>query len=182
MIRSHLDPFRAKVVAVIATILIFGADWWTLPSINVSLFFGCVIVLLAWTGSLRWLWIYALTSAVLSFFALYAGSHTPIDTTNRYITVSMLAVIAGFVHFSIVLANKSLIEIAQREQAEESLRQSRSELAHVGRVTMMGELGSSIAHEITQPLSGIMMNSNASLRWLSADPPISRRPKKRSDG
>jgi C4-dicarboxylate-specific signal transduction histidine kinase len=45
------------------------------------------------------------------------------------------------------------------------------ELAHVARVTTMGELAASIAHEVNQPLTAIATNTNACLRWLSADPP-----------
>jgi len=51
------------------------------------------------------------------------------------------------------------------------LRQLEAELAHMHRVNMMGELTTSIAHEINQPLSGIVSNGSASLRWLAGDPP-----------
>jgi signal transduction histidine kinase len=47
----------------------------------------------------------------------------------------------------------------------------RSQLAHVGRVTMLGELTASIAHEVNQPLAAVVINGNACLRWLAADPP-----------
>src|ERR1017187_3167877 len=55
--------------------------------------------------------------------------------------------------------------------AEEALRQAQAELAHVNRVTTMGELTASLAHEVNQPLSAIAANGHACLRWLSADPP-----------
>jgi PAS domain S-box-containing protein len=55
--------------------------------------------------------------------------------------------------------------------AEEALRQVQADLAHVNRVTTMGELTASIAHEVNQPLSAIAANGHACLRWLSADPP-----------
>ena len=45
------------------------------------------------------------------------------------------------------------------------------ELAHVGRVTTMGELAASIAHEVSQPLSAVVTNANACLRWLANTPP-----------
>jgi PAS domain S-box-containing protein len=56
------------------------------------------------------------------------------------------------------------------EQAEKALHQARVELAHVSRVTTLGELAASIAHEINQPLSGIITNANTCLRMLAADP------------
>jgi hypothetical protein len=55
--------------------------------------------------------------------------------------------------------------------AEEALNLVRSELAHVARVTTLNTLTASIAHEVNQPLSGIMTNANTCLRMLSAEPP-----------
>ena len=55
--------------------------------------------------------------------------------------------------------------------AEEALKKTEAELDRVVRVTTMGELAASIAHEVNQPLAAIVTNGNASLRWLSADPP-----------
>ena len=55
--------------------------------------------------------------------------------------------------------------------AEESLRQARAELAHVARVTSLGELVSSIAHEINQPLAAIVADAAASLNWLTQPDP-----------
>jgi PAS domain S-box-containing protein len=57
------------------------------------------------------------------------------------------------------------------DQAEKSLRQAQVELAHVTRVTTLGELTASIAHEVNQPLAGVIGNGAACLRWLSKDPP-----------
>jgi C4-dicarboxylate-specific signal transduction histidine kinase len=60
---------------------------------------------------------------------------------------------------------------AERKQAEEALHQAREELAHVTRVTTLGELAASIAHEINQPLAAIIADANACLNWLEADRP-----------
>jgi C4-dicarboxylate-specific signal transduction histidine kinase len=60
---------------------------------------------------------------------------------------------------------------AERKQAQEALRATQAQLAHVNRVMTMGELAASIAHEVNQPLSGIVLNGNAGLRWLSSDEP-----------
>src|SRR5437867_4157642 len=59
----------------------------------------------------------------------------------------------------------------ERSRAERGLREAQAELAHVTRVMTMGELTASIAHEINQPLAGIVTNANASLRWLAAATP-----------
>ncbi|MEA2572408.1 MAG: hypothetical protein QOI24_4409 [Acidobacteriota bacterium] len=65
----------------------------------------------------------------------------------------------------------TFIDIDDRKRAEETLRHAQEDLARVSRVTMMGELVASIAHEVNQPLAAIVTNANASLRWLAADPP-----------
>jgi C4-dicarboxylate-specific signal transduction histidine kinase len=59
----------------------------------------------------------------------------------------------------------------ERKQAEEALRQSRADLAHVSRVTTMGELTASLAHEVNQPIGAAVTNANTCLRWLAADAP-----------
>src|SRR5712692_1055412 len=69
-------------------------------------------------------------------------------------------------------ANEDLVaEIAQREQAEEDLRHAQAELAHVIRVATVGGTTASIAHEVNQPLSAVVVNGGACLRWLARDPP-----------
>ena len=62
-------------------------------------------------------------------------------------------------------------ETDARKQAAEALQQSQAQLAHVTRVTMLGEITASIAHEVNQPLAAVVMNGNACLRWLATDPP-----------
>lgn len=56
------------------------------------------------------------------------------------------------------------------EQAEEALRKAQGELAHVTRVTTLGELTASIAHEITQPLAAVISNADACISWLDREP------------
>jgi C4-dicarboxylate-specific signal transduction histidine kinase len=63
------------------------------------------------------------------------------------------------------------MDITERKRAEEALQKAQAELAHVTRVTTMGELTSSIAHEVNQPLAAIVTNANAALRWLARQPP-----------
>ena len=62
-------------------------------------------------------------------------------------------------------------DITERKRAEEALQQSQAALAHVTRVTTLGELAASIAHEINQPLAAIVADANACLNWLAADRP-----------
>ena len=59
----------------------------------------------------------------------------------------------------------------QAEQERERLRQLEADLAHINRVSLMGELAASIAHEVNQPLTGVVSNGGACLRWLAGDAP-----------
>ena len=65
----------------------------------------------------------------------------------------------------------ALQDVTDSKVAEEALNRARSELAHVSRVTTLNALTASIAHEINQPLSGIITNANTCLLMLSDDPP-----------
>jgi PAS domain S-box-containing protein len=62
-------------------------------------------------------------------------------------------------------------DVTQRRLSEEALSKARSELAHLARVTTLSTLTASIAHEINQPLSGILTNASTCLRMLNGDPP-----------
>jgi signal transduction histidine kinase len=62
-------------------------------------------------------------------------------------------------------------DVTQARRAEEALRHAQGELARAARLTTMGELTASIAHEINQPLTAVVSNGNAGLRWLDRDAP-----------
>jgi PAS domain S-box-containing protein len=65
------------------------------------------------------------------------------------------------------------VDITQRKQAEQEIQLQRDELAHLSRVTMLGELSGSLAHELNQPLTAILSNAQAAQRFLArgnADP------------
>ena len=72
--------------------------------------------------------------------------------------------------FNTMLAD---LAMAREREATDAARQTamQAELARVAKITTMGEMAASIAHEINQPLAAIVNNTNASLRWLSQDPP-----------
>ncbi len=64
-----------------------------------------------------------------------------------------------------------LTEITERKRAEEALDHTRTELARVARVTTLGNLTASIAHEVNQPLAAVTANASACLLWLTSDTP-----------
>jgi len=66
------------------------------------------------------------------------------------------------------------VDVTERKRIEEErerLRQLEADLAHMNRMTMLGELASSLAHEINQPIAATSTSANACLRWLTRDPP-----------
>jgi C4-dicarboxylate-specific signal transduction histidine kinase len=65
----------------------------------------------------------------------------------------------------------AVTDITAARRAEEALQQAQANLAHVSRVATLGELTASIAHEVNQPLAGIVTNGEATLRWLQRDAP-----------
>ena len=71
-----------------------------------------------------------------------------------------------------------VLDLSEQKRAEDALRlsqanlaEAQAELAHVTRVTALGEMAASIAHEISQPVAAVVTNADAGLRWLSRDPP-----------
>lgn len=65
----------------------------------------------------------------------------------------------------------ALMDVTTAKNAEEALHRSQSDLAHITRVTTLGELAASIAHEVNQPLAAVITNSEAGLRWLNREVP-----------
>jgi PAS domain S-box-containing protein len=65
----------------------------------------------------------------------------------------------------------SSTDITERKRAEEALRQAQADLAHASRVTTMGELTASLAHEVNQPIAAAITDANTCLRWLTRDQP-----------
>jgi PAS domain S-box-containing protein len=83
------------------------------------------------------------------------------------LTVSLVQTAAGApLHFIAVIE-----DITERKQAEAELLRQRAELAHVARVSTMGELAASVAHELNQPLGAILANAEAAELFLQQNPP-----------
>jgi PAS domain S-box-containing protein len=65
----------------------------------------------------------------------------------------------------------AVTDVTARKQAEVELHEAQTNLAHVTRVTALGEMAASIAHEVNQPLAAVVANAAACLRWLDREPP-----------
>ncbi|MFL9922435.1 PAS domain S-box protein [Paraburkholderia fungorum] len=89
---------------------------------------------------------------------------TPVVVTSRW---SLQRDIAG----KPALILETNIDISERKRLEDSLQQAQSDLARLNRVLVVGEMTASIAHEVNQPISAVVTNAHAGLRWLDAQPP-----------
>jgi len=69
------------------------------------------------------------------------------------------------------LVSGAVRDLTERTRAEEALRQAKADLAHVSRVTTMGELTASLAHEIKQPIAAAVTDAKTCLRWLGREQP-----------
>jgi PAS domain S-box-containing protein len=90
------------------------------------------------------------------------------DMSYRHFQVQAVPIIApdGAVHEWIGTA----VDITQERETALTVQRQRDELAHVARITTMGELAASLAHELNQPLTAILSNAQAAQRFLAADP------------
>ena len=113
--------------------------------------------------------------AVLTRDRLAHGESVNLETIRRrkdgsILTVSELAVpiivggerVADYVIFR---------DISESKKAAEALQRSQAELAHLSRVTTMGELVASIAHEVNPPIAAVVTHGSAAVRWLAMEPP-----------
>ncbi len=92
-----------------------------------------------------------------------ARGNASLDQTN-------LALVVAGITF-VILGFALIASLSEQKRAEEALRRAQADLAHVNRVTTMGELTSSLAHEVNQPIAAAVMNADACLRWLDGNTP-----------
>ena len=71
----------------------------------------------------------------------------------------------------VVGASKLARNITERKRAEEALRQAQTDLAHASRLTTMGEITASLAHEVKQPIAAAVTDANTCVRWITRDEP-----------
>jgi signal transduction histidine kinase len=102
--------------------------------------------------------------AILSLDYLFVAPLFSLGVTSRVDVVPLVA----FLSTSSII---TILSAPARRKAEDELRETRAALARFARVATLGELTASIAHEVNQPLAGVVSSGNACLRWLAADPP-----------
>ena len=168
--RRNKPAIRNYAVALVSTAVALGIARWLdvhFESAPVSLFL-CAVMVSAWLGGVG----PGLLAAVLSAAAfayyfvspLYSLAVAP-EELPRFIIYVLAAILVG----SLSAAQRGSMQSLRK--AGEALRETQTALAHVTRVMTMGELAASIAHEVNQPLAGVVINGNACLRWLAGESP-----------
>jgi PAS domain S-box-containing protein len=128
------------------------------------------------SGRIRWIemtpaeWLGVSQRAVAQMRA--TGSCEPFEKEYFRKDGSRVSVLVGAAAFEGRDEGVSFVlDLTERKRAQEALQKAQAELAHVARLTTMGELAASLAHEINQPLAAIVTNGSAGLRWLDQGQP-----------
>jgi C4-dicarboxylate-specific signal transduction histidine kinase len=161
----------------------------------VSLFL-CAIMLSGWIGGLGGGMLSAALSLLVFDYYFVSPLHSLVPALNEVPRTTIFALSALFVGWlsaaqrsateslrsardqlgktveKLRRTNETLIaEDAERRRTAEALRQAQVDLARVSRVTAMGELTASLAHEVNQPIAAAVINANSCSRWLAGDTP-----------
>ncbi len=192
---SRIWSYGIAILSVAAALIISQWPPLHLEAAPVSLFL-CAVILSAWFGGVG----PGLLGTALSVLAFYYYFLPPVHSWDakpgevpRLVIFMVSALFVGSLSVAQRSATESLrrarddlrgtvqelqrsnealqTESLERKHAEESLRESQAELARVSRVTTMGELTASLAHEVNQPIAAAVTNANTCLRWLARDHP-----------
>ena len=201
VIRTLRRTLTSYVVAILSVALAVVVTLFIGPAIkHSSTLFFCSVMLTSWYGGL-WPGVFAGILSVLALdyyfipplYALGVGPEDVADLIAFVATALFISWINGEQKRAkesirqardeldervrertsdLKRANDQLqSEIAEREAAESRLLTAQTEMARISRITTMGELAASIAHELNQPLGSIVMSGDACLRWLETNPP-----------
>jgi signal transduction histidine kinase len=168
--RQNKPAIRNYAAAVVSTAVALGIARWLdvhFESAPVSLFL-CAVMLSAWLGGVGpGLLATALSAAAFSYYFVSPLFSLAVESKEmpRFVMFVLAAVLVGSLSVAQRRGMQSLRE------AEAALRETQAALAHVTRVMTIGELAASIAHEVNQPLAGVVINGNACLRWLAGESP-----------
>ncbi len=187
--------YGVAVFSVGAALIISQWPALHLEAAPVSLFL-CAVILSAWFGGVG----PGLLATALSVLAFYYYFLPPIHSLGakpgeipRLVIFMVSALFVGSLSVAQRSATESLrrarddlrgtvqelqrsnealqTESLERKHAEEARREAQAELARVSRMTTMGELTASLAHEVNQPIAAAVTNANTCLRWLTRDHP-----------
>jgi len=177
---SRIWRYGVAVLSVISAMII---SQWLTPHIGFpGTLFLCVVMLSAWYGGVG----PGLLATTLSALAFHYSFLHPIHSLGpqprempRLFMYIISNLLIGLLSAAQRNATESLrrtndalhAESRERKHAEEELRQTQADLTYANRVSSMGELTASLAHEVNQPIAATITNANTCLRWLSRDQP-----------
>jgi C4-dicarboxylate-specific signal transduction histidine kinase len=147
------------------TAAIFVADAISPPECVVSGLYVVVVLMAGRFHRGRPLWLVAAGCACLTALAQYLAYRLVPGHEQGALIGAFNSLV------TLVAIGLSTYLVRRGQTAEAALIRAQSDLAHVSRVTTMGELTASIAHEVNQPITGVVTNAGACLRWLAIDPP-----------
>ena len=199
LVRTVIRPYGTAIVLVALAFALTFVFRYFFPYPVLFLFFAAVMVSAWFGGTGAGLFAVLLSTLVTDYFFVPPFNSFVVDATyiSYFGAFVVCALVANWVSTSKRKSEEALREardhlelnVAERtaeleksntdlrramrehEEARQALRQTQTELAHLSRALTMGELTSSIAHEINQPLTAVVAHSHACLEWLSADPP-----------
>ena len=148
------------LAAIVLAAAIFTADSVTDLEIAVPVFYTTVVLLSVRFCSRRGVVLVGLGCIALTLLSDFLTPDSSTSQAGIVNTVISVLAIAATTYLTLKI-----------EAAEKAVSDARAQLAHAARVTALGEMTASIAHEVNQPITATVINANASLRWLAADPP-----------
>ena len=185
-------------IAVLSVAAALNISRWPalhLRDAPVSLFL-CAVILSAWFGGVG-PGLLATTLSALAFYYYFLPPMYSMDAKPGEIPRLVIFMVSALFVGSLTAAQRSAMESLrrarddlkgtvqelqstnealqtesfERKRAEEALSQAQADLSRVSRVTTMGELTASLAHEVNQPIAAAVTNANTCLRWLTRDHP-----------
>lgn len=157
MKRRLSSPAFLVLAAVLIAAAVFAVDFLTRPAFAV-LYLAIVLLAVRIFDSRG---VLLVSSACIALTVLTYLISPDFGAENVLINC-VISIVAIAITTYLALENKS---------AQTALHEIELELAHVNRVTTLGELTASIAHEVNQPIGAVVTNAGAALRWLTAQPP-----------
>jgi signal transduction histidine kinase len=161
--RSYAPVIATSPILPLATVAlaigIFVLDTVTDLEIAVAVLYVAVVLMSVGFCQKRGVILVSLACGALTVLSFFLTESGPSTTGLINCGISLLAIAA------------TTLLVLRIESAELTAQQAKAQLAHIARVTALGELTASIAHEVNQPLTATVINAKASLHFLAAQPP-----------
>ncbi|MFM0011206.1 ATP-binding protein [Paraburkholderia sediminicola] len=168
------DVRVVSTLAAVIALAVFGIAALTSLDIAAAVFYGVVVLLVASAGN-RPATIAAAWGCValmlLGFMISHNGAYSGGAIARCAVSLLAIATISILALRNMAATAMLHEQVEMLNLAQEALARSTAELAHVTRITMLGEMAASVAHEVTQPIAAIVTCGGAALRWLNRPAP-----------